>query len=82
MSAAHCAHTRADGEPCRGYAITGSRFCVSHDPAQAAKRTDADSVGAAGRLPSVPGARRAIGISALAERAVLAAGRAQSDTGS
>ena len=30
-----CEATKADGEPCRAYAIEGSRFCVFHDPAHA-----------------------------------------------
>jgi len=41
MGAQRCAHVRPNGEPCRGYAVTGSRACFAHDPAQSAKRADA-----------------------------------------
>ncbi len=29
------------GQPCRGYAIEGSRYCFAHDPAKAAERAQA-----------------------------------------
>lgn len=51
MSAQQCAHTKPNGEPCRGYAITGSRFCFAHDPAQAEKRTDARRRGGSAGMP-------------------------------
>ena len=55
MSAQRCACTRANGEPCRGYAVTGSRYCFAHDPAQAAKRTDARRRGgSAGMVEPLP----------------------------
>jgi hypothetical protein len=38
LDAARCAEIRADGEPCGGFAIAGSRYCFAHDPAQAGKR--------------------------------------------
>jgi hypothetical protein len=41
MTAQRCEHVRRNGEPCRGYAVTGSRFCFAHDPVQAPKRDEA-----------------------------------------
>ena len=41
MAGEQCAHIRTTGERCRGYAVTSSRFCFAHDPAQALKRDDA-----------------------------------------
>lgn len=55
MSAQRCAQTRPNGEPCRGFAIAGSRYCFAHDPAQAAKRDDARRRGGeAGKPPPLP----------------------------
>ena len=52
MSAPHCAHVKTNGEPCRGYAVAGSRYCFAHDPAQADKRDDARRRGGtAGTIP-------------------------------
>jgi hypothetical protein len=33
MSDTICTATRADGQPCRAYAVKGSSFCLFHDPA-------------------------------------------------
>ncbi len=38
MTGQHCSHIHQSGKSCRGFAITGSRYCFAHDPAQAAKR--------------------------------------------
>ena len=40
MAGQPCAHVRANGERCRGYAVIGGRFCFAHDPALADKRAD------------------------------------------
>jgi len=51
MSGQRCAQTRANGQRCGGFAITGSAYCFAHDPAQAAKRDDARRRGGeAGRI--------------------------------
>ena len=55
MSGLQCAHVRTNGEQCRGYAVTGSRFCFAHDPAQADKRDDARRRGGeAGKVEPLP----------------------------
>jgi len=52
MTTRHCAHIRANGEPCRGYPVAGSLYCFVHDPAQADKRDDARRRGGqAGTIP-------------------------------
>ncbi len=53
--ATNCAHIKADKKPCGGYAVTGSRYCFAHDPAQATKRQDAQRKGGeAGRVATLP----------------------------
>ena len=55
MAGQHCAHIRPNGAQCRGYAVSGSRYCFAHDPAQAPKRDDARRRGGcAGRIESLP----------------------------
>lgn len=55
MAGLQCAHVRTNGERCRGYAVTGSRFCFAHDPAQADKRDDARRRGGeAGKVEPLP----------------------------
>ena len=53
--ATNCVHITANTERCRGYAVTGSRYCFAHDPAQAQKRQDAQRKGGeAGRVATLP----------------------------
>lgn len=55
MGGLQCAHVRTNGERCRGYAVTGSRYCFAHDPAQAPKRDDARRRGGeAGKAEPIP----------------------------
>lgn len=44
-----CAALRTDGEPCRAYALEGSRFCFWHSPDRAAERDAARSKGGKAR---------------------------------
>jgi hypothetical protein len=51
MTGKQCAHVKASGELCGGFAIVGSRYCFAHDPAQAEKREEARRRGGeAGRI--------------------------------
>ena len=53
--APRCADVRADGNPCGGFAIAGSRYCFAHDPAQHGKRAVARRRGGqAGRVATLP----------------------------
>ncbi|MBX5493375.1 MAG: hypothetical protein IRZ14_19665 [Chloroflexi bacterium] len=36
-----CIATRQDGQPCRSFALPGSAYCYTHDPARAAERIEA-----------------------------------------
>ncbi len=45
----HCEATTKSGQPCRGYAIEGSRYCFAHDPAKAAERAQAHIKGGKAR---------------------------------
>lgn len=36
-----CDAARADGEPCRGFALPGDAYCWSHSPSVAAERAEA-----------------------------------------
>jgi hypothetical protein len=38
---ATCEALRRDGEPCRSWTVSGSRFCLAHDPARAAQIAEA-----------------------------------------
>jgi len=42
---AQCEFKKADGQRCRASALTGSKLCFFHDPAEAAKRKEAQSAG-------------------------------------
>lgn len=44
-----CEGTTKSGQPCRGYAIEGSRYCFAHDPARAADRARAHAAGGKAR---------------------------------
>lgn len=50
--AKRCAGTTKAGKPCRGYAIEGSEFCVTHDPEKAAERAAWRAAG--GRATKTP----------------------------
>jgi len=55
MTTQHCAHIKADHTFCKGYAVSGSRYCFAHDPVQASKRRAAQRKGGeAGRLSTLP----------------------------
>ena len=55
MAGRRCAHVRASGAPCGGYAIAGSLRCFAHDPASAAERDAARRRGGrAGRPATLP----------------------------
>jgi len=61
MSGQSCAHVRATGDRCKGFAIAGSAYCFAHDPAQTTKRADARSRGGqAGRVPPLAESNLAI----------------------
>ena len=40
-----CIVIKSNGEPCGGYAVRGSNFCFTHDPASAQARTEAHRKG-------------------------------------
>ncbi len=44
-----CQATRSDGQPCRAWARSGSRFCFFHDPAMQDDRREAAARGGAVR---------------------------------
>ncbi len=53
--ATKCALIKSDGEPCKGYAVSGSKYCFAHDPAQETKRRAAQRKGGeAGRVATLP----------------------------
>lgn len=53
--ATQCAHIKPTKEQCRGYAVSGSKYCFAHDPAQASKRKAAQRKGGeAGRVATLP----------------------------
>lgn len=53
--ATKCAHTKPDGSRCGGYAVSSSKYCFAHDPAQASKRRAAQRKGGeAGRVATLP----------------------------
>ena len=55
MAARQCAYVHASDRACKGFAVTGSRFCFAHDPAQASKRDDARRRGGeAGKVKPLP----------------------------
>lgn len=55
MSAPRCAYTKADKKSCGGYAVSDSRYCFAHDPAQAEKRSEARRRGGeAGKIDPLP----------------------------
>ena len=55
MASARCSHARADGRPCGGFAVGGSRFCFAHDPDRATARDEARRRGGrAGRVTTLP----------------------------
>lgn len=47
-----CSSKRKDGKPCGAYAITGSKYCATHDPSLAAERAAWRSAG--GRNRAIP----------------------------
>lgn len=50
-----CTHIKPNKEKCRGYAVSGSKYCFAHDPAQAKKRKAAQRKGGeAGRVATLP----------------------------
>lgn len=49
-STAHqCAATTKNGQPCQAYAVAGSSFCFTHDPARAAERAQSRQNGGKAR---------------------------------
>lgn len=53
--AEHCSHIKSDKTRCRGFAISGSKYCFAHDPAQAEKRKEARRRGgSAGTIEPLP----------------------------
>ncbi len=55
MASARCSHAHADGRPCGGYAVAGSRFCFTHEPDLASDRDEARRRGGqAGRVATLP----------------------------
>ncbi len=44
-----CQHTKKNGQPCGAYALRGSAYCFSHDPASAAQRAESRSRGGKAR---------------------------------
>jgi predicted urease superfamily metal-dependent hydrolase len=53
--ATKCAHIKANKERCGGYAVSKSKYCFAHDPAQASKRRNAQRKGGeAGRVATLP----------------------------
>lgn len=53
--ATQCTHIKPNKEKCRGYAVSGSKYCFAHDPAQASKRKAAQRKGGeAGRVATLP----------------------------
>ena len=53
MSAMRCTALKADGTPCRTYALDGKAFCLFHDPERAALRTAARRKGGLRRAGSL-----------------------------
>ena len=53
--ATKCALIKGNGEQCKGYAVSGSKYCFAHDPAQETKRKQAQRKGGeAGRVATLP----------------------------
>lgn len=42
-----CRGTTARGEPCKGFALPGSDYCLSHDPERAAQLRESRAKGGA-----------------------------------
>lgn len=69
-----CIATKANGEPCGAYAVTGSVFCMSHDPSRAARMAQARSAGGRarhGRKVGTPGTSEPVHLAELADVLVL-----------
>ena len=65
-----CTARRLDGLPCRAYAVTGSLFCLSHDPLRAGAIADARRRGGQarhGRKVGTTGDTPAITLSTLGD---------------
>jgi hypothetical protein len=48
--ARQCKAKTKNGKPCGGYAVTGSRFCLTHDPGRARERAERNRAGGLARL--------------------------------
>jgi len=44
-----CKGKTKNGQPCQGYAVSGSEYCFSHDPASAAQRAESRRKGGMAR---------------------------------
>ncbi len=53
--ATQCTYIKPNKEKCRGYAVSGSKYCFAHDPTQEKKRKAAQRKGGeAGRVATLP----------------------------
>lgn len=55
----YCTEKTRSGEPCRAFAIAGSQYCFTHDPARAGQRAAAHSAGGKARHGRIIGPMKA-----------------------